>query len=164
MISLKTLCATLLVGFSTFAHAEWNLEKPAADLSKPLTGEIYGRAFKLGEAKLSSQNILTIASKDKLGGWAESELVIFLPEDQKGDQKKWSITADDSGFGNPQVHMVFMKKGNQLPSTLMFGNELLLSLELMEKTDTTAKFQIHVSLPDYKKSFLLGAFEAKVVK
>jgi hypothetical protein len=37
-------------------------------------------------------------------------------------------------------------------------------LTVLSETADSAKVAIHISLPDYKKSHLIGQFEAKVVK
>lgn len=142
-------------------HAEWNIEKPSKDVPKNLTGSIFGRDFTLGKAEWS-KHALTIESKDKVAGWAASELIIFI--DDKDGKTEWEITPDNADFGSPHIHMKFGKEGRKFPGTLMFTREYCMYLKLVEKKDGKASFQIHVSLPDYKKFYLFGTFEAKVTK
>ena len=141
------------------AFAEWNIITPSKDTPKPLEGSIFGRNFTFGRASWSN-HALTIESKNKMGGWAESELIIFLKKEN--DKKQWLITPEKSDFSDPHVHRKFGKKGAQFQGALMFTGEYCMYLKLIKKTDTEAMFQIHISMPDYKKSYLMGSFTATI--
>ena len=91
--------------------------------------------------------------------WAESELIIFI--DRKDGQKEWTITPD-SNNDVPHVHMKFAKPGKTFPSTLMYMEEYSMKLVLTEVSEKTVKGKIHISLPDYHKSYLVGTFTATV--
>jgi hypothetical protein len=95
-----------------------------------------------------------------MGHWPESELMLFIEKD--AEQKEWYITPDNSDFNSPHIHMKFGKEGADFPGTLMFTGEYSMYLKIIEKTKKNVKLQIHVSLPDYKKSTLLGTFTAKL--
>jgi hypothetical protein len=73
----KALLLTLLFITTNFVYADWNIDKPNKKVPSKLNGEIWGRKFKFGSATINDVT-LTIKSKDKLGGWPESELIIFL--------------------------------------------------------------------------------------
>ncbi len=138
--------------------AKWDIEQPAEKIDGPIAGEIFGRKFELGEAKWSKA-ALTISSKQKTGNWPESQLMIWVKQDET---KEWVVTPGDKTSNRPHVHMKFGREGQTFPSILMFTEEYSMRLKLLKKTDTTASFEIHVSLPDYKKSFLIGEFEAAI--
>ncbi|MFN7138831.1 MAG: hypothetical protein ACK4UN_05795 [Limisphaerales bacterium] len=138
--------------------AGWDIDQPAEKIDGPLTGEIFGRKFELEEAKWS-KSALTIASKKKMGSWPESQLMIFAKQD---DGDEWVVKAGQKANKTPHIHMKFGREGQTFPSTLIFMEEYTMRLKLLKKTEKTASFEIHVSLPDYKKSFLIGKFEAGI--
>lgn len=157
----KRLLLSLCFLFPSVLLAEWNIEKPSQNIPKTLTGNIFGKEFTLGQAEWN-QHALTLRSQDKMGVWPESELLIFLKQEE--NKNEWLITPDQSDFNDPHIHMKFGKKGSQFPGTLMFTSEYSLYLKLLKKDAKKALFQIHLSLPDYEKSFLLGSFTAKITK
>jgi hypothetical protein len=157
---MKFLLPALLLLVSTALFAEWKIEAPTEKIQGPLKGEIFGVPFTLGKAEWSD-DVLSIESGTEQSGWPESELVIFA---DRGKQKEWVITPEKDSFENPHVHMKFTKKGANLPSTLMFMSEYSMRLTVLSETADTVKVAIHISLPDYKKSYLIGQFEAKIKK
>jgi hypothetical protein len=160
MRSLATALFIAILGTPLLAaEGAWSIEKPLLKIpDKPLTGSIFGRAFEPGKITIS-KHALTIQSKKKLGNWPESELLIFCGTDEK--EKEWTVTPDSEGM-LPHVHMKFGKKGKTFPGTLMFTGEYSMRLEFTSKTEKEVKGRIHISLPDYKKSHLIGSFVAKV--
>lgn len=158
---MKIIILLVSILTTNSAIANWNIKEPSKEIPQKMSGLIFGKNFNLGKASWS-KDALTIESKNKIGVWAESELIIFLK--QKDDKKEWLVTPEKSDFNSPQVHMKFGRKGADFPGTLMFPGEFCMYLKLIEKTDTKAKFQIHISLPDYKKSYLIGSFEAVIEK
>lgn len=158
MKSLYTALA-LLTLILTPLHAEWDIEKPTKDIPAELTGEIFGKDFELGEA-VWGQSALSITSKNKLGSWPESQLIIFIPN--AGEESEWHTTPDTSDSPAPHIHMKFTKKVGEVPSALTFTSEYSLYLKVVERSADEAQLEIHLSLPDYKKSFLLGKFAAKI--
>lgn len=148
-----------LLAFCYVANAEWNIEAPSKGVPQELEGTIFGRTFTLGKATWDNMT-LSIASSESMGHWPESELIIFLSNDE--EKSEWYVTPDSSSFDNPHIHMKFGKKGQQFPGTLMFTSEYSMYLKVFEKTDNSATIQVHISLPDYKKSTLIGTFEAKL--
>lgn len=157
---MKTFLTTLfIICLVQSVFAEWNIDKPTKTVPNNLSGELFGKKFELGEAKWSSI-ALTLTSKNKLGNWPESELIIFLKKDD--GKSEWYITPENSDFGNPHIHMKFAKESAKFPGTLMFMDEYSMFLKIVDKKKDRATFQIHMSLPDYKKSFLLGTFTAQI--
>lgn len=138
--------------------AQWNIDKPADTIAGKLTGEIFGRPFNLGSAELSKIT-LTISSKEKMGNWPESKLIIFLKDDPA--KTEWLVKPGDEG-SNPGVHMKFGREGTKFGGTLMFSGEYSMRLKILSRTKEKVTFAIHVSMPDYKKSYLIGEFDAVV--
>lgn len=155
-IIMPVLLSTIICS-GALAENKWSIDKPMESIpDTPLTGTVFGRAFELGSAEISN-HALTIKSKDKSGNWPESELFIFVKlEDGK---KEWIITPDSDG-NVPHIHMKFAKASKRFPGTLMFTGEYSMKLVFTEITKSQARGRIHVSLPDYKKSYLVGSFTA----
>lgn len=155
MLALLSSC----VCSAAFAESEWSIDKPTESIpAKPLTGTIFGTQFVLGSAEINNHG-LTIKSKSKSGMWPESQLVIFV--NMKEGKKEWTVTPESEG-DIPHVHMMFAKKGKSFPGTLMFIGEYSMKLVFTEVTKSKAKGKIHISLPDYKRSYLIGSFTADV--
>ncbi|MDX1679303.1 MAG: hypothetical protein R3242_01115 [Akkermansiaceae bacterium] len=153
------LLTTILLALIAPLSAEWQIDQPKKEVPKELSGQIWGRKFELGKANWNNA-VLTVASKAKMNGWPESQLVFFIGKDDK--KTEWLVTPENSNFDSPHIHMKFGKEGADFPGTLMFTGEYSLYLKLVEKKDKKATFQIHVSMPDYKKSYLIGTFEADI--
>ncbi|MGJ8642427.1 MAG: hypothetical protein ACSHX9_03390 [Luteolibacter sp.] len=155
----------LMYSFLLFAFlapnlsAEWDIENPKAEVPEQLEGNIFGADFELGTAEWDKLAII-IRSKKMAGYRSESELFIFVKQDDERDE--WIITPAEPGEKVPHVHMKFAKEGQNHPGILMFMSEYCMRLKLIEKTEQKATFQIHISFPDYKKSHLIGSFEAEI--
>ena len=152
-----TVLLSIFICSGVIADSWWSIDQPMESIpAKPLTGAIFGRNFILGSADINN-HVLSIKSGDKLGVWPESELLIFVKiEDGK---KEWVITPNSDG-NVPHIHMKFAKKNKSFPGTLMFTEGYSMKLVFTEVTKTKATGLIHVSLPDYKKSYLVGSFTA----
>jgi hypothetical protein len=147
------MCSTALAG------DDWSIDKPYDEIpDTPVTGKIFGRDLGPGEVTISG-HALTFESKAKLEGWAESEVLIFVGTND--EESEWTVTPKDDRNA-PHVHMKFAKAGDRFPSTLMYTEEYSMRLVLTEITDEYVKGKVHLSLPDYKKSYLIGSFTAKV--
>lgn len=144
---------------SAFGQDGWAIQQPQVSIpDSVLSGEIFGRKFDLGSAEIN-EHALTIKSKTKSGVWAESEIIIFVGT--KENQKEWTVTPDSEGM-LPHVHMKFAKPGKRFPGTLIFMGEYSMRLVFTEITKRTVKGKLHISFPDYKKSYLIGSFVAKI--
>ena len=152
-----TVLFSIFICSGAVAESKWSIDQPMKSIpAKPLTGTIFGKTFILGSAEINN-HALTIKSEGKPGAWPESELLIFVKlEDGK---KEWVVTPGSDG-NVPHIHMKFAKKNKSFPGTLMFTEEYSMKLVFTEVTKTKAKGRIHVSLPDYKKSYLVGSFAA----
>lgn len=157
-IIIAMLFSTLICS-AAIADSKWAIDKPMASIpDTPLAGAIFGKAFASGSVTLN-EHTLTFTSKGKVGGWPESELIIFV--NMKEGKKKWMITPASDGH-QPHIHMRFAKKGKTFPGTLIFMEEYSMKLVFTKVTKTKAKGRIHISLPDYKKSYLVGSFTANI--
>jgi hypothetical protein len=152
-----TLIIGLCVAFAPVYASDWSINQPVELVpDTSLSGVIFGRDFELGEATFDNIT-LTIRSKKKMGGWPESEILIFVGRDD--EVREWTVTPN-SDDGVPHIHMKFAKKGKTFPSTLMYIGEYSMKLKIEEISDSKANVKLHLSLPDYKKSFLIGSFIA----
>lgn len=141
-----------------FSSAQWAINAPNEKITDPLRGRIFGEKFVFNKA-VYRNGVLQIQSQKAENNFPESEIVIFtkLPE------KDLPIEVVPTEKGDyPQIHMKFFKEGWNVPGNLTFASEYSLRLEFVEKTAAKIKLKIHLSLPDYKKSFLIGEFEVEV--
>jgi hypothetical protein len=157
------IVTTAILSICLFAaessESQWSIEKPMDEIpDTPLKGKIVGRDFELGSAEIG-EHALTISSKKKSGLWPESGLLIFVGT--KDDKKEWVVTPDTKD-AVPHIHMKFARKGRNLPDTLMFTSGYSMRLVFTKVTKTKVEGKLHISLPDKKKSYLVGAFTAKV--
>ncbi len=160
-----TIAAVLLIAITSTSLAgdAWSIEEPFDNIpDKPLVGKIFGKDFEIGEATISG-HALTLKSKNKSQGWPEGKVIIFIGMDDK--ESEWTVTPKNEGM-LPHVHMMFAQEGqegHQVPATIMYVGQYSMHLVFTEKTDEYVKGKLHLSMPDYKKSYLIGSFTAKVI-
>ena len=150
-VVLGSLCSVQAQG------DQWAIDKPVDKIpDTPLAGRIFGKEFKLKSATVT-KHTLALASTGRR--WPDGKLTIFIGKDKLGDELV--VTPDTKGMP-PHIHMNFAKPTKNFPGTLMFTQEYCMRLVVVSRTDSEIKCKIHVSLPDYKKSYLIGAFTATV--
>jgi hypothetical protein len=138
------------------ADTGWSIDKPVDKIpDAPLKGEIFGRPLSKVKATFSDMDI-TIQSEEKVGGWPASKLIIFSGKDDRG--KEIVVTPASEGM-LPHIHMNTAVEGRGFPGTLMYTEMYSMRLVTKEK-GRALECAIHLSLPDYKKSYLVGTFTA----
>lgn len=156
--SITVILINALMACSAIADGSWNIDSPSKTIpNTEVSGEIFGKKFELGEATIN-KHMLSLKSKTKSKGWPDGNLMIFVRLGENDNE--WLITPK-SDNGCPHIHMRFSKEGKSSVGTLMFTGEYSMYLKLSEKDDKTVEGKISVSLPDYKKSYLIGTFTAK---
>lgn len=135
----------------------WSMDDPQKTIpDSPLTGKIFGRD--LGEYDATfSDFAISIRSKAKVNGWSASEMIIFAGEKERGE----TITVTPKSDGMfPHIHMRTAIEGRNSPGLLMYTEMYSMRLETEKVGDGKLKCAIHLSLPDYKKTTLVGRFTA----
>lgn len=154
------LLSLLAVTALTAADAPgWSIERPVEAIpDQPLAGSIFGHQLAEPTVQVDDAG-LTVRSGSTVAGWPAGEILIFV--DVRGDQREWVVTPMSEGM-LPHVHMKFGKEGADFPGTLMFTGEYSMRLHLDEIDDATVSGAIHLSLPDYRHSHLIGRFTARI--
>lgn len=142
--------------------AAWSIEHPLERVPEvPLAGSIFGHRFALGAATVSN-HALEIESRERIGRWAAGRLVIFgVNRESVRPGRSWTVTPESEG-DIPHVHMHFAREGGRLPGTLMFTGQYSMRLVVEEVAGDSARLRLHISLPDYRKSHLVGVFSARL--
>ncbi len=131
----------------------WSIDKPLAAIpDKPLTGQLFGKDFKLKSASIDKISLTLESEASDGSSWADRQLVIFLSKD-KLDKGIVVLPEQDDV---PHVHMTFVRPGKQFPRTLMYVHEYSMRIEVVERRAEAVTLRIHISLPDYHKSYLVG--------
>ncbi len=137
----------------------WSIDAPWAEIpDRPLAGSVFGHELS-GASATADDVSLTITSEERSNGWPRGKVVIFA--DVLAGQDEWIVTPASDGT-LPHVHMSFSKPGRSLPGTLTFTGEYSMRLEITARGEDTVRGKIHLSLPDYKRSYLVGEFEASI--
>lgn len=155
--SAAAFLMSFFVTLAAFSESAWNIDTPSTNIpAAQVSGEIFGHSFELGEATIND-HMLQLKSQSKSGHWPDGDLMIFVKLGESDNE--WLITPNSRN--SPHIHMRFSKDGSTSSGVLMFTGEYSMYLKLTEKDDGTVEGKISVSLPDYKKSHLIGTFIAK---
>ena len=152
-----SLLLCLIITASVFSQSSgWNIDKPLKEIpNEEITGSIFGKEYIQGEIIITDAYLNFKAKGDGYG--PVDEITIFTGLE---DLKPELIITPDTDDSKPHVHMNFVKPGKNFPGTLMYTQEYSLKLIIDENTEKEVIGRVHLSLPDYKKSFLLGRFTA----
>lgn len=156
------LCLSLIVFTGQFNASvdatEWSIEAPLEDIpDQQVSGVIFGREFKLGQATYNGA-ALEFDSEDANGLLPHAQVMVFI--DLSTDQSEWYVTPATDNFP-PHVHMRFNGNDPSNQGVMMFTGEYSMRLEIIEISRESITGRIHLSLPDYKFSFLVGSFNAQ---
>jgi len=153
----------LSVGGSTLMVDErekdaWKIDQPMEHVpEQPLRGKLFGH--EVGEIEAHyNDHAITIALKEQVGNWPAAKLHIFVGEDDYG--KTIVVTPMDHGM-LPNIHLNVGMEDRTFPGTLMFMEMYAMRLHTERVGDDRLQCTIHLSLPDYKKSHIVGQFTAR---
>ena len=156
-ILFATMAVALLAGPREDGEVKWSIDAPVENIpDSSLRGEVFGRAFDESVATFDDQSI-TIQSEEKVDGWPASKVMIFAG---KKDRAKEIVVTPNSEGLLPHVHMNTAIEGRGFPGTLMYTEMYSMRLVAKEAGDSL-ECAIHLSLPDYKHTYLVGKFTAK---
>ncbi len=123
-------------------------------------GKINRHEFRCEKAILK-HNILHLRQGKDF--FADLELIIFFfPKANESLEDRTFEFSRDSQFGNPHVHMKWKEKGENLPKTRMFMGDYTMRIEFGAASGGILPGKIYICLPDEKKSFVAGRFEAEI--
>lgn len=156
----KLFSSFILFAFSlaVSANPNWTIDQPMETIpDTPLTGSIFGKSYTQGNIEVSGHT-MTIRSVEKIGYWPEMEVVIFVGQPIL-EGKTYTVTTSQEDLP-PHVHMKTIRKTRDRHSQFMFVDEYSMKLEITEIKDRKVKGKLHLSMPDYKQSYLVGTFTA----
>jgi hypothetical protein len=161
MTFVAVFLAAVLVAPPDPAESKWSIDKHAEWISdNPVTGSLWGKSLKLESAVISKTGLRLSSAPGEDSPWPERQLFIFLNKDEL--TKELLVAPEDDHA--PHVHLSFTRPGKKFSRTLILMDEYRLRLVVLNRTETEMKMQIHISLPDYQKSYLFGTFTARVEK
>ena len=163
MKSVRFLLPMLLLLMPSLVAAEstgWSIDKPVTRIpDRPVTGRLFGNDFKLDSATINDHTIMLRSTRTSGGRGQSSDVFIFVGKDELEDDVV--VTPESDGM-LPHIHMHFPKSEKAFIGTLMYMEQYSMRLSVVRKTSSAIKMRIHLSLPDYKKSYLIGTFTAEV--
>lgn len=131
--------------------SEWDIDQPVEQIpAEPMSGRVFGHDVQ-GYRVSVSKSITTIESKNKIGGWSAWRITIFAGKEDLDEPIVVTPTSEESV---PHVHLNVGVEGRELPGTLMYTGMYAMRFEQVD--DQT--FKLHLSLPDYKQTYLIGQF------
>jgi hypothetical protein len=156
-IAFLSIAVVLLAGSGFVGDVEWSMDGPVEKIpGGKLGGEIFGRT--IDEVMITfNDHSITIQSKEKIEGWPASEVIIFAG---KKDRAREIVVTPKSEGMLPHIHMKTAIDGRGFPGTLMYTEMYSMRLVAREAGDSL-NCAIHLSLPDYKHTHLVGNFTAK---
>ncbi len=155
---MKTFCLLFCLFCCSNTLAKWSIEKPFKDIPKePIQGMVMGNIFELGTASFSESG-LKFESQEKYGDFWHTATITIMGIQQAG---YWELVPSKVSLGTPWVHTDYFIKGangpQYSPMSLTFQGDYSMKL-IIEKEGESHKGSIHLSLPDYRHSFLVGEF------
>jgi len=89
------------------------------------------------------------------------KIFTFLKKGEPVTGKKISVKLSD-GFGSPHIHFKYKVADGKLPKTEIFMEGYTMKLEFGQQANNKIQGKIYLCLPDEKKSFVAGTFEAEI--
>ena len=129
--------------------------------SAPAEGMAHGARFKVNAATFENGVLMLQQRKDSSLGPAFM-VFVFLKEGETIDGKKFKVKANDDTFGIPHIHFMYQVEGEDVPETDMFMQDYAMKLEFGKVSGGKLPGRIYLCLPDDKKSFVAGTFEAEM--
>jgi hypothetical protein len=155
----------LLIGMSVVGAppaAVWRSDLSKAKVpGEPAAGKIHGERFVVEKAELQG-TILTLRQGQEF--FADREFKIFLfSAGQKPEGKTWNVRTD-TGFDSPHVHMSYRVEKEGVPKSEVFSRGFAMRLSFGKAQNGRLPGSIYLCLPDARKSFVAGRFNAVLKK
>jgi len=123
-------------------------------------GMINGEEF-LSVSAAIPRGILTIRDGKDFFPDHAVKIFLFLKKDESVEGRKFNVSRK-TGVGVPHVHMQWKPGGKDVPETKIFTKDYVMLLEFGKKGKSGLPGKVYLCLPDDKKSFVAGSFNAKV--
>jgi len=128
------------------------------------SGKMHGIDFVPDKVELTN-GILKFRQGKEFFADVELSIFMLLSAGETVAGKSYRINSSDSatGFGNPQIHMDWKPKGEQVPKTGFNFENYAMVLEFGKAEDGAIPGRIYVCLTDASKSYLAGTFTVAVM-
>ena len=131
--------------------------------SIPAQGVAHGVVFKVQKASLEMPHMGVLHLRQGQDFFADYEFKIATFTDIDEIVKGKTIIVKPGDAGNlPQVVLEYKVEGKDVPATEMFMKGYTMKLEFAQTTGNKIQGKIYLCLPDEKKSFVAGSFEAEI--
>ncbi len=155
-LSLLVACTQPLISTAE-EKIGWSIDKPAETIpDENIYGSVFGYNMSNCEVSFSKHGI-EFETKNKSGYLANARLIIFVNEE---DYDKEIIVTPQTEDSVPHIHMHVKIEGRDQPGILMYTQLYTMRLKIKQVSENKLECAIHLSLPDYKKSYLAGKFNA----
>lgn len=152
--ALPLLMLGLVGCANTLPH--WSINQPAAIIpDQPLRGELFGEPFALNSAEINTV-VLKLASAGT--PQPEQEVTIWVGRDRLENEL---VITPQSKDNVPKIWTRYLKPGDKALQRMDYSGGYSLRITPISRTGAEIKVRIHLSLPDYQHSFLVGTFTAK---
>ncbi|MDH3283685.1 MAG: hypothetical protein OEQ13_03020 [Acidobacteriota bacterium] len=146
-------------GHAPASNGAWSFDAPLADIPHDeLRGSLLGNEFRLEEATINGHAI-TLRGAFEADRFSAPDITIFVGTDDLA--RELVVTPTDDGMV-PHIHTRFPVPGKQGPGMLMYTELYSMHLIVDEVNEDNVVARVHLSLPDYKKSHVVGRFVATV--
>jgi hypothetical protein len=128
--------------------------------NSPPRGRIRGVDFKPDRVELQGSHLTIRQGADF---FADLEFRVLMSGPQSALQGRKFKVDEDMELGRiPHVHMSWRPKGESLPKTKMYMDGYLMRLEFGRISNGRLPGKIYLCIPDFKRSYVAGAFSAVV--
>ncbi len=156
MLAIACLVGAAVAGDASPADA-WSIEQPVERVpDEPLRGSVFGHEVDEFTARVSDHAI-TLESTEQVGRWPAWSVTLFVGEDDRDQQIV--VTPATEGMV-PHIHMAVGIDGRNSPGRLMYIEMYSMRLTTETNEDGDVECALHLSLPDHKRSHLIGRFVA----
>ncbi len=127
------------------------------------TGKIHGNAFTIQRAEIQ-QGTLTMRQGSGFFADLEWKLFLFAPEISRLEGHFLNIDTEDTEAvkNMPHVYMSWKEGGKDLPKTKTWTGGYVIQLRFGHVTNGKLPGEIYLCVPDMKRSFVAGTFEATI--
>jgi hypothetical protein len=131
--------------------------------STPAQGIVHGVEFKVEKAyfSLPRMGVLHLSQGKDYFADQEFKIVTFINIEEIVKGKTIIVKSGDEG-NLPQIVLSYKVQGENAPETEMFMKGYSMKLEFAQATGDKIEGEIYLCLPDGKKSFVAGSFEAEI--
>ena len=151
------LCTLLTIQVSA-QESYWNIDEPLDSIPMDgVSGMLWGQPFALSKATFNDAALVLWSTPTAPSRTYDSYIAIFV--DVVNGAGQWNLSPDTKER-LPGVHVHYRKDEGSDVRILMLNYDYYMNLVIDDASAEQVSGKIHLSLPDYKHSYLVGSFTA----